>query len=192
MANNMNDWTNTLDLVPVGWERPDWITGYYPDDLPEDWRLAYFANEFPSLLLPQAVWTGAADDDIEAWADDLAPDFRIYLYTTSETHPERLAQVSATLGRRIAGVIHHGSQAARPGRPARFSFHESPTEAACHPGPAACAVPGSLIDDLPAARRLLDDLSRRPSAAPAMLILDPVAPEALRRWWLLAQLTGVA
>lgn len=187
----MNDWTNTLDLVPVGWQRPDWISGYYPDDLPEDWRLAYFANEFPSLLLPQAVWTGAVDDDIAAWADDVAPDFRIYLDTTPETHAGRLGQVSATLGQRVAGVIAHGSQAARPG-PARFSFHESPTEAACCPGPAACAVPGSIIDDLPAARRLLEALARRPSAAPAVLILDPVAPEALRRWWQLAQLAGVA
>ena len=30
--------TNPIELAAYGWERADWLTDYYPDDLPEDWR----------------------------------------------------------------------------------------------------------------------------------------------------------
>ena len=34
------------------WEHPAWNQEFYPDDLPEDWRLSYYANEFPVVLVP--------------------------------------------------------------------------------------------------------------------------------------------
>ncbi len=40
-----------LLLGTVGWARPDWLTGYYPEDLPEEWRLAYYANDCGCSLL---------------------------------------------------------------------------------------------------------------------------------------------
>ena len=33
-----------LMLGTAGWQRDDWLAGYYPPDLPPDWRLAYYAS----------------------------------------------------------------------------------------------------------------------------------------------------
>jgi hypothetical protein len=35
----------------AGWDRQGWAADYYPDDLPPDWRLAYYANDCGCLLL---------------------------------------------------------------------------------------------------------------------------------------------
>lgn len=49
-----------LRLGTVNWQRDSWLDDYYPDDLPDDWRLAYYANDCDCVLLPAGVWGGAA------------------------------------------------------------------------------------------------------------------------------------
>lgn len=45
----------------AGWQHPQWINdGFYPDDLPEDWYLSFYANEFPMVLVPDEQWEEAA------------------------------------------------------------------------------------------------------------------------------------
>jgi len=58
-----------LIVGAYGWDHVDWQGVFYPDDLPEDWRLTYYANEFKSVYVPQSVWLHASIDDIEEWAD---------------------------------------------------------------------------------------------------------------------------
>jgi uncharacterized protein YecE (DUF72 family) len=29
-----------------GWQHNDWTGEFYPDDLPEEWRLGYYAHEY--------------------------------------------------------------------------------------------------------------------------------------------------
>lgn len=38
------------------WRHAGWHSRYYPDDLPEDWRLAYYANEFRCVGVPLNAW----------------------------------------------------------------------------------------------------------------------------------------
>jgi len=65
--------SHALILAAVGLEGPRWDREYYPDDLPEDWRLGYYANEFPGVLIPAAVW--ADDQDVEQWLEDVSEGF---------------------------------------------------------------------------------------------------------------------
>ena len=182
---------NRIDLVPRGWEQESWIREFYPDDLPEEWRLCYFANEFSSVLLPRATWMGVADDVVTEWAADLPAQFRIYLEGACAAHWGKLGRVLSAFGERVAGVVNDG-RAIQKSAYVAFSFCEAPVEAVRFAGPLACAIPGPSIDDLPAARRLLDDLVPRPGLAPVLVILDPVSPDALHRWWQLAYLAGLA
>jgi len=39
-----------------GWRHPQWDTGYYPEDLPPEWQLAYYGNEYPVVLIPAGYW----------------------------------------------------------------------------------------------------------------------------------------
>ena len=50
-----------------GWQHPGWNGTFYPDDLPEDWRLGYYGNEFPLVGVPAGAWSGSGPQD---WLED--------------------------------------------------------------------------------------------------------------------------
>ncbi|MGB5564256.1 MAG: hypothetical protein WBN02_18285 [Sedimenticolaceae bacterium] len=54
-----------LLLGTVGWERPDWLQGYYPDDLPPEWRLAYYANDCGCVVLSAETWALADPERLQ-------------------------------------------------------------------------------------------------------------------------------
>jgi len=45
-----------LQVGTNGWEHDEWLGVFYPDDLPESWRLDYFSNAFNVVLVPQQAW----------------------------------------------------------------------------------------------------------------------------------------
>jgi len=55
--------------------------GYYPDDLPEEWRLSYYANEFETACISLTPQVLQSIDEPE-WLEDLAPGFQLYFDTT--------------------------------------------------------------------------------------------------------------
>jgi hypothetical protein len=74
--------TNSSRVVRVGcrgWSGTPWAQAYYPEDLPQDWRLAYYANEADCVLVPSGQWRATDADAIAAWADDVGERFRFYL-----------------------------------------------------------------------------------------------------------------
>lgn len=57
-------------MTHVGGEWDVW----YPDDLPPEWRLDYYANEFRALFLPVSLWSVWGEEEWEEldWPDHLA------------------------------------------------------------------------------------------------------------------------
>lgn len=66
-------------LGAEGWLHPGWSGEFYPDDLPEDWRLTYYNTQFHAVFLPHAVWSGATAAEIRQWLEDTHPGFRFVL-----------------------------------------------------------------------------------------------------------------
>jgi len=60
-----------------GWDYPEWQKTFYPEDLPADWRLSFYANEFSAVLVPTEKWQ-ADDVDFEQWAQDVQAGFQFY------------------------------------------------------------------------------------------------------------------
>lgn len=56
------------------WDHPDWVPGFYPEDLPADWRLSYYANEHRVVLVPAARLHDATA--IAQWVQDVDVGFR--------------------------------------------------------------------------------------------------------------------
>ncbi|SIO02148.1 hypothetical protein SAMN05443662_1178 [Sulfurivirga caldicuralii] len=54
-----------IEVGARGWACQD----YYPEDLPEEWQLDYYANAFSALLVPQAQWASWGVDGWEAFAE---------------------------------------------------------------------------------------------------------------------------
>lgn len=89
-------------LGAAGWEHPQWTAAFYPEDLPPDWRLAYYAHFFGCVLAPAAAWRGAA---LAGWLADTPEHFRFLL----EDGPGAAA-AQRELGARCAGVVEAGGR----------------------------------------------------------------------------------
>jgi len=59
----------------VGWEHRAWRGELYPADLPPEWRLACYANEFEALWVPPAAWGARPAARAARWAGDLPAGF---------------------------------------------------------------------------------------------------------------------
>ncbi len=52
-----------------GWQYPEWSQVFYPDDLPNDWQLAYYGNEYPLVVIPAEYWQ-QGEQTVEQWLED--------------------------------------------------------------------------------------------------------------------------
>ncbi|MCW8933299.1 MAG: hypothetical protein OQK98_01110 [Gammaproteobacteria bacterium] len=93
---------NLIRVGAYGWDQLLWQGTFFPDDLPIDWRLSYYANEFSAVLVPEIKWREAADE-IESWADDVPDDFRFYFLNSHIKSNDHLAHV--TLGNKFGGFV---------------------------------------------------------------------------------------
>lgn len=76
-----------LPLGTLGWQRTDWLEGYYPPDLPPEWRLAYYANDCGCTLLPPEAWCGGGDA-LEAAVGESPGHLRFFLQAPATVTPE--------------------------------------------------------------------------------------------------------
>ena len=60
----------------VDWHHPQWLGDFYPDDLPADWWLPYYGNEFPVVSVPEASWHEDPAAQIDEWQDNSDEHFR--------------------------------------------------------------------------------------------------------------------
>ena len=60
-----------------GWKHPAWNYDFYDEDLPEDWQLGFYANEFPVVYVPASDWLEQAD--LAEWEEEVTESFRFIL-----------------------------------------------------------------------------------------------------------------
>ncbi len=93
-------WTSAL-----GYAHPAWLGSFYPEDLPPEWMLTYYANEFAALLLPASEWRAPA---IDSWLADTQPGFRFFLEWSPGDDLAAVVAVAQALGERCGGVVAPG------------------------------------------------------------------------------------
>ncbi len=73
----------TINLGAYGWRQKHWSASFYPEDLPvdgeEDWRLAYYSNEFNAVMVPVNYWRTTLANDCEGWLDSVHPEFQFFV-----------------------------------------------------------------------------------------------------------------
>jgi len=108
-----------------GWEHAGWQDVFYPDDLPPDWRLSYYGNEFGAVLVPAEYWAHGSSQGVAQWSEDTDESFRFVLELPGELASEGGAdrpgagldvflEQAEALGERVAGVLVRVSARARP------------------------------------------------------------------------------
>lgn len=72
-----------LDIGACNWVPADWLTRFYPDDLPEDWQFSYYSNEFNQVFISDGQWNGTVPELLN-WREEVSEGFRLYLEVTKE------------------------------------------------------------------------------------------------------------
>jgi len=52
-----------------GWQHKGWSGTFYPEDLPEEWQLGYYGNEFQLVVVPASYWEVKADT-FDEWLEE--------------------------------------------------------------------------------------------------------------------------
>jgi hypothetical protein len=104
-----------------GWDYPAWHGGFYPQELPDDWRLTYYNNLLPAVLVPGEAWSSAKRDTVRIWAEDSDPAFRFVVETpvalgdpatVTAARVAEFHEMLMPLGERLAGLLWRISSAA--------------------------------------------------------------------------------
>lgn len=66
-----------------GWVHASWRDRFYPEDLPDDWQLTYYSNEFRVVLLPTHYWDIAGEGPSQ-WLDACDGDFAFVVEVPAE------------------------------------------------------------------------------------------------------------
>jgi len=81
-----------------GWLHERWLESFYPEDIPEEWRLGFYANEFNTLLVPWSEW-----EELEEGLDDTPDDFHLYLELPSKH--QKLPEYLNDIKERVTGLL---------------------------------------------------------------------------------------
>ena len=146
-----------FDIAARGWDHDAWCGPFFPPDLPRDWRLAFYANHFRSVLVPGRQLLRAESADLARWYEDTHEQFRFFLEISvrlvarfRSPGAAGLLKWLAPLSDRIAGLLLLGfcrrcDQTLSPWRAAlqgRFPVHtlRPPQPAMPLAGPAAAGL----------------------------------------------------
>lgn len=172
-------------ILPLrtGWHPISKGNEHYPEDLPLEWRLPYFANEYWGVLVPADLWSQLRAPEVRAWVADTPPRFRFFLDLDPRYPVGRLAPVCAALAVRLGGLV--GSRpalAAAAGLGLNRLLRIPPD--VLEPGPlnglgVAWEIPPTLNGDL---RRGGAWLDARVRGAGAQAIGPTAIPEAVPPW----------
>jgi uncharacterized protein YecE (DUF72 family) len=79
-----------------GFSYPEWVGPFYPEDLPEDEWLSYYAARLTTVEINNSFYRVPKTSVVEGWAARVPADFRIVLKVTRRvTHFARLAEAAA-------------------------------------------------------------------------------------------------
>ncbi|WP_044407280.1 hypothetical protein [Thiomicrospira microaerophila] len=96
-----------LSIGVDDWQRPELITSYYPEGLPEDWRYDYYFNDFRTVLVAQSEWMRWSNADVEELLHCRREDSALFLKIddAQQALAYQLASLKHRLGDLIAGYL---------------------------------------------------------------------------------------
>ena len=162
-----------------GWDHAAWSGGFYPEDLPAEWRLTYYANEFPAVIVPATAWGEAPAEQARQWYADTPEGFG---FLVEGTPP---AGVETALAERLVATLGPGE-----GDLPRLAWPEA-GEVATTAGIALTRLTAEAAT--PPALRVAWEALSGSGASAGFLVIDGEAgvPEALERARTVAELMGL-
>jgi len=85
--------THRVAIGACGWKHAAWSDEFYAEDLPEDWQLGFYSNEYSVVYVPASDWVDHSD--LEEWGDDVSESFRFILEVPAQLLSDDTAYMSA-------------------------------------------------------------------------------------------------
>lgn len=86
-----------LEIANYGWLGAEWDS-FYPDDLPAEWRLDYYANEYSTVIVPAQTWQGESIDEARHWLEQAPSGFNYYWELDDADGAARLLELITQAG----------------------------------------------------------------------------------------------
>ena len=100
-----------LEIGAFGWNHPAWIAGFYPADLPVQWRLSYYANEFDTVLVPGELLVSEAAFGMQTWCGEVSGRFGFIVelepFLVKDLEGQRILTGLDALGASLRGLVLH-------------------------------------------------------------------------------------
>ena len=99
-----------LVIGACDWRHKHWSKSFYPEELPSDWCLGFYSNEFETVLVPSSRWQDESGYRCEDWLDEVNEQFRFYVelppaLSEGESGRERFIHDMKLLEDVLGGVI---------------------------------------------------------------------------------------
>lgn len=75
-----------------GWLWHEWERGFYPEDMPPEWRLAFYNTQFDCVFLSADQWRSISVDLLNQWQEDTRDAFLFLLEGEPGTNVPRPLQ----------------------------------------------------------------------------------------------------
>ncbi|KUJ75071.1 hypothetical protein AVO42_06865 [Thiomicrospira sp. XS5] len=102
-----------LMVGAFGWNQAGWLESFYPEDMPEDWRLDYYSQFFKAVLVPETEWQSWTNDDIDEIVEALEDETFYFVFDVVEVLNDeaqaRLMLLNTRLGTQAYGLLCHGT-----------------------------------------------------------------------------------
>ena len=99
---------HTILIGANGWLHDEWSEEFYPDDLPDEWRLGYYGNEFSVVLVPANYWVQGVNT-VNEWLEETDESPRFICEWPAEVQAgaevDRLLALISLLGKRVLGIL---------------------------------------------------------------------------------------
>lgn len=107
--------THRVLMGTCGWKHQVWINDFYDEDLPEDWQLGFYSNEFPVVYVPASDWMD--EPNLDEWKNEIAETFRFILEIPADViqDPQHFSAALTKvkiLGNLCLGLVFHVNQVA--------------------------------------------------------------------------------
>jgi hypothetical protein len=168
-----------------GWQHRGWEGTYYPTDLPAQWRISYYANDFSGVMVPEREWRRISPEQLRRWRNDTPEGFGFFLETTDPGAHDAV-QAAEALGDRLAGFVGV-SGPAPTGSLAAVPLPKDPGAGAR----ILLLTPGDLADRRLLGRRLTA-IAQQAVPPRALIVSAAAGAAAIAELRLLAEVAGLA
>jgi hypothetical protein len=96
-----------LSIGVDGWQRPEMVSDYYPEGLPDDWRFDYYFNDFRVVLVAPSDWLEWGDLELEELLNCRRDDSAIFLKIANwqPHYLDTVNRIKRKVGDLMAGVL---------------------------------------------------------------------------------------